>query len=224
MFDLNYQEVKSSCGVTHENNFFIYGGESNKRQVLQLVDCALTLFGTIPFDHGFGPCGSSNGLIVLCFADYDAKQCRKSLKPLGEWSEMTPSTFDHGSTQIATSPGLVNLVAIEIDFSVLDSFLAVGSRWSNKAELYDFGIDDWIPVQDYPFHSGSGWFYAYDMVYIPATSAYYVIGGSDYLQYLATIGMFKNGAWSKAGQLNTARPVSFLFVSVLLIQFSVSSS
>ena len=95
-----------SCGVTHENNFFIYGGESNKRQVLQLVDCALTLLGTIPFNHEHGTCGSSNGLIVLCFADYDAKQCRKSLKPLGEWSEMTPSTFDHGSTQIATSPGV----------------------------------------------------------------------------------------------------------------------
>ena len=46
------------------------------------------------------------------------------------------------------------------------------------------------------------------MVYIPQTSVYYVIGGwAD--GNLNTIAKFKNGAWSEAGQLNTARDVSF---------------
>ena len=47
------------------------------------------------------------------------------------------------------------------------------------------------------------------MVYIPATSAYYVIGGQYDYNKLPTIGMFKNAAWSEAGQLNEARAVSF---------------
>ena len=81
-------------------------------------------------------------------------------------------------------------------FCILDGFLAVGSRWpgSVKAEIYDFGTDDWTTVQDYPYGDELS---RYDMVYIPATSAYYVIGQSE-------IVMFKNGAWSEAGQLNTS--------------------
>ena len=87
-----------------------------------------------------------------------------------------------------------------------------------KAELYDFGTDAWTTVQDYP--SDAGFIVNYDMVYIPATSAYYVIGGYDGV-YLSTIGMFKNGAWSEAGQLKTARSVSFYSycVSKLPVQF-----
>ena len=74
-----------------------------------------------------------------------------------------------------------------------------------KAEVYDFGMDAWTTVQDYPSDAE---FCCFDMVYVPATSAYYVIGGYDGGD-LPTIGMFKNGAWSEAGQLNTARRVSF---------------
>ena len=92
--------------------------------------------------------------------------------------------------------------------------MAVGSSWPEhiKAELYDFGMDAWTPVQDYPY--GAEFIVDYDMVYIPATSAYYVIGGYGG-GYLSTIGMFKNGAWSEVGQLNTVRSVSFCLFCVL---------
>ena len=76
----------------------------------------------------------------------------------------------------------------------------VGSENNVKAELYDFGMDAWTTVQDYPYSAGG--IANYGMVYIPATSAYYVIGGYDGSDELSTIGMFKNGAWSQAGQLN----------------------
>ena len=94
----------------------------------------------------------------------------------------------------------------------------VGSRTPNnvKAEVYDFGTGDWTSVQDYPYAAGT---VAYcDMVFVPETSAYYVIGGFDegwgiggnwIRRDQARIGMFKNGAWSEAGQLKTARYVSF---------------
>ena len=85
----------------------------------------------------------------------------------------------------------------------------VGSVLPNsvKAEVYDFVTNDWTTVQDYP-SDAEGVAY-YDMVYVPATSAYYVIGGLGDWEHLATIAKFKNGAWSEAGQLNTARSVSF---------------
>ena len=104
-FDFNYQEVKESCGVTHNNIFFIYGGEQNIRQVLQVIDCGLSSIGTLPFDHEWGACDSANGLILLCFEGNEPKQCRQATTPLGPWSEMTPSTYDHRRTEIATSPG-----------------------------------------------------------------------------------------------------------------------
>ena len=87
--------------------------------------------------------------------------------------------------------------------------MAVGS-WSPdhaKAELYDFGTGDWTIVQDYPYAAGGAAYY--DMVYVPATSAYYVVGGKSDGGDLSEIGMFKNGVWSLAGHLNTARSVSF---------------
>ena len=65
-----------SCAVTHANNFYIYGGEIHRRQVLQLVDCGLTSIGTLSFEHYYGAYGSSIDLILLCFDYTDAKQCR----------------------------------------------------------------------------------------------------------------------------------------------------
>ena len=107
-------------------------------------------------------------------------------------------------------------------FFILDNFLAVGS-WNPenvKAEIYDFGTGNWTTVHDYTY--GAVYVAFYDMVYIPATSAYYVIGRvNEKRQDLSKIGMFKNGAWSEAGQLKTTRHVSFYSycVSKLPVQF-----
>ena len=93
----------------------------------------------------------------------------------------------------------------------LDNILAVGSRSPDnvKAELYNFVTGSWAVTEDYPFADGSR-ISDYDMVYVGAKSAYYVIGGqNDDWDRLSTIAMFRNGAWSQAGQLNTARNVSF---------------
>ena len=99
--------------------------------------------------------------------------------------------------------------------------MAVGSGSPDnvKAELYDLDTGAWIAVLDYPYGSGMT-VIDYDMVYVPATSAYYVIGGADGFGSLSKIAMFKNGAWREAGQLNKQRSVSFCFSAPkLLIQF-----
>ena len=78
-----------------------------------------------------------------------------------------------------------------------------------KVELYNFGTGSWAVKEDYPLASGSAIGY-FDMVYIAAKAAYYVIGGrNDHNNSQATIAMFKDGAWSQASQLNTARYVSY---------------
>ena len=98
---------------------------------------------------------------------------------------------------------------------LLDGFLAIGSlKPANvKAEIYDFAEGNWTETEDYPFATGPN-FFKYDMIYVPATLAYYVIGGAtssgtDEMEELKQIAMFKNGVWTDAGQLNTGRRVSF---------------
>lgn len=94
--------------------------------------------------------------------------------------------------------------------------MAVGSSSPDnaKAELYDFGTGDWTTVQDYWF-GGATYIAYYDMVYVPSTSAYYLVGGHDDTvkqSLLERIAMFQNGAWSEAGQMHHARQVSFCYL------------
>merc|ERR1712106_596952 len=86
-----------------------------------------------------------------------------------------------------------------------DEFLAVGSYSpdNKKAELYNFGIGKWNTVDDYPF--GTNRYMLFDMLYLPITSTYLVMGGSDSSGYLSQIVTFKNGVWSDVGQLNSPR-------------------
>ena len=89
--------------------------------------------------------------------------------------------------------------------------MAVGSSNPNNvnAEKFDFETGSWTTADDYPY-SDEVAISRYDMLFIPEMAAYIVIGGenSDFYD-LATIGMFRNGDWSQAGQLNTARTVNF---------------
>ena len=89
--------------------------------------------------------------------------------------------------------------------------MAVGSRSPDikKTELYDYGTDVWTTEADYPFGNGED-VSVYDMLYIEELPAYCVIGGnSGWYGILATIAKFANGVWSSAGDLNSARLVSF---------------
>ena len=94
--------------------------------------------------------------------------------------------------------------------------MAVGSYSpdNKKAELYNFGIGKWKTVDDYPF--GTNRYMLFDMLYLPITSTYLVIGGSDSSGYLSQIAAFKNGVWSDVGKLNSPREVSFRQLSKLL--------
>ena len=113
-FDFTEQEADMSCAVTFKNKHYIYGGKVNKRPILQLNDCGLVSIGSLEFDLRQGACGTTNGVIVLCFniKDQDLKLCRQASSPTGPWSKMSLSLSTHKQTAIATSPGELALVVI----------------------------------------------------------------------------------------------------------------
>ena len=107
-FDMNGLDVSFSCGVSFKNRQLIFGGMDAMRQILQIEDCGLEAVGSLPFDHVGRACGSSQGVIVLCFnamSPNDSKLCRQASSPDGPWADMAQSTYDHGMTSIAISPG-----------------------------------------------------------------------------------------------------------------------
>merc|ERR1711935_604254 len=105
-FDYNGQEVYHSCGVTFRNKQLIFGGQTNRRQILEINDCGLKTIGSIPFDHDRGACSSTDDAIVLCFNSNDSNdynRCRMASSPNGRWSQMLLSNYAHRYTSIASS-------------------------------------------------------------------------------------------------------------------------
>ena len=80
------------------------------------------------------------------------------------------------------------------------------------AELYNFENDSWKQTSDYPFAHGYS-FSKYEMVFIPETSAFLVIGGFAG-QVRTNIARYEDDEWSDAGELQQLRLVSFFLVFV----------
>ena len=72
--------------------------------------------------------------------------------------------------------------------------------------MYEFGTGTWKTISDYPYGE---YLNNYDMLYVPDMSSYFVIGGNGESGVLSNIVKLKDGAWSDAGKLKTARYVNF---------------
>ena len=111
--DFNFEideeaEVYQSCSLTWENEFYVFGGKSMKKQISKVSSCRLEPIGQLAFDHYYGDCVNvANNKVVLCFnvASGDYKKCRNASSPTGAFSEMAPSQYDHKHTRIATDNG-----------------------------------------------------------------------------------------------------------------------
>ena len=92
-------EVRSSCSVTWKNEFYVFGGNSKKRQISKLNGCELKSIGTLGFDHHAGSCSNMNDkTLYLCFnidVTDDYKKCRSTTDPLGSFIEIPVTTYDH---------------------------------------------------------------------------------------------------------------------------------
>ena len=102
----NKTEVWFSCSLQWQNNYYVFGGETERRQVSVVNGNRLERKGTLDFDFNGGGCTVLNQLtVVLCF-DWDAfKTCRQSKNPLGSFTKLPNSNYDHYPTRIASFDG-----------------------------------------------------------------------------------------------------------------------
>ena len=110
-FDFGHRtEVYQSCSLQWQNHFYVFGGyntkENLRRQVSMVKSNRMERKATLDFDLRLGACAILNQLtIVLCF-DYDEpNMCRQSNNPLGSFTKLPNSIFDHEWTSVASFDG-----------------------------------------------------------------------------------------------------------------------
>ena len=99
-------QARFSCSLTFKNRQYVFGGNTERRQISQIVDCSLKRIDTLKFDHFQGACTNfADTLIYLCFNDAkeDEKKCRVSNSPNGEFEEINKAINDHRYTRIASN-------------------------------------------------------------------------------------------------------------------------
>ena len=62
-------EVDGSCSLMWQNEAYIFGGLSEKRQISKVGGCSLTRIGSLPFTFANGACTVNQGTMYLCFPD-----------------------------------------------------------------------------------------------------------------------------------------------------------
>ena len=103
-------EVFMSCSVTFRNRFYIFGGMEQHQQISEVTQCELRRIGTLDFRLWGGTCSNvDNREIYLCFSkDYNSidgtKQCRSAVDPLGYFTEIALSKYNHLDCRTAASP------------------------------------------------------------------------------------------------------------------------
>ena len=170
-------EVYYSCSIAWQNQFYIFGGKTQKQQISKLVGCELSRVGTLDFDHYLGGCTNiADNQVYLCFNAAEGnnyKKCRVASGPLGNFDEISQSAFPHRYTQVASSnskfPSTVDLLKIWVwkknasgwiihwNQKFLADLLVVGSYdpYNVKTERYKIEVGQWVTVDDYPFVSES---------------------------------------------------------------------
>ena len=92
-------ELIGSCSVNFRNEYYVYGGYSQRTQISKISSCSLKTIGQLPFDHQNGDCSVSNGKVYLCFnvdSSKDYKRCRFSSEPeFEEFMTIRKSYYDH---------------------------------------------------------------------------------------------------------------------------------
>ena len=98
-------EVFQSCGLTWRNQFYLFGGTNEKRQVSKLSSCKLERVGELDFDLDKGGCANLNDeKIYLCFGlEQNTKKCRYATDPLEKFSLIEQTSHSHSNTRIAAS-------------------------------------------------------------------------------------------------------------------------
>ena len=97
-------EVKYSCAVTYQDQFYVYGGQTYKRQIAKVKDMSLINVGSLSFDFVQGGCSSTKSKILLCF-DFngDHKTCYQTTSPTDRFVETKKSNYQHREAKFTSS-------------------------------------------------------------------------------------------------------------------------
>ena len=109
-FDFAFEdktEVAESCSITYRGDHYVFGGTYEMKQISKITDCSLKRVGTLSFQFYFGGCAAVNeASVYLCFGNSNGlNQCHVGAEPLGSFSKVTESLFDHKYTRIAANEG-----------------------------------------------------------------------------------------------------------------------
>ena len=95
-------QAHRSCSLNWRNQFHIFGGGIEKRQISRLTGYKLERIGDLAFDHDFAACTvMSNEHIFLCFHQSvtDYRRCRRSTGPLENFADVALSKHPHRRAQ-----------------------------------------------------------------------------------------------------------------------------
>ena len=105
-------EVEHSCSLQWRNNFYIFGGRNQKRQLSMInrVNNRLERKGSLDFDFHMGGCTVLNQTtFVLCFDLKEKDVCRQSSNSLGSipgsFTELPKSNYEHRLAKISSFEG-----------------------------------------------------------------------------------------------------------------------
>ena len=106
-------EVYGSCSVTYRNKYYVFGGKVKMRQISEVAECKLRRIGSLDFDHSWAACSNvDNQKLYLCFDELDSKRCRSADDPLGKFSEIVSSSYNHKKTKTAASPSKLSVASM----------------------------------------------------------------------------------------------------------------
>ena len=100
--------VDKSCSLLWHNHYYIFGGYNKRleRQVSMVNVYHLERKGSLNFKFKHGACTVLNQqTIVLCFDEDETDVCRQSNNPLGTFTKLPNSNFDHARIRIASFDG-----------------------------------------------------------------------------------------------------------------------
>ena len=98
-------DVYYGCSITYRGDFYVLGSKNEKTQIAKVNGCRLERIGSLSFEFYSGGCSVANEEIFICFSYNDKKQCYVGNDPLGSFSKISKSNFDHDGTHIASNNG-----------------------------------------------------------------------------------------------------------------------
>ena len=102
-------QVYGSCGLTFQNEFFIFGGQNAENQISKVAACRLDTIGQLSFNFNRGGCTSgTDNLVYLCFGSHESngKRCHFARSPTDEFQRISDSNFPHRLSRIASSTSM----------------------------------------------------------------------------------------------------------------------